>query len=365
MAEGVDAPLRVERGAVGRCEDDARGADGRADRARPHEPHAHRARRLIARARDDGRAHRKSRRLSARGRHTPRHLCRLERARKKCAFYADRVEHLFRPLAPPHVEDERPRSVGHVGRVLAGQAQAHVIFRQQHRAHARPDFRLALAHPEHLRERKAFERRVRHELYQALGPDALGYRATLLVRAQVAPDDRGAQRRVVPVQQNGAVHLSGEPDAGDLFGAHAFGREHRAHRRRARAPPVARVLLGPARVRRGERRVLDGRAGDDTSRLVNHERAAAARPDVDSDELHETFSGLKFYHPGGGLVIPCANGARTPRARAAPPTRTAGARATPRAGARARRPPTSPRGSVRPPSAGSSRASRRAPRRPC
>ncbi len=56
VAEGVQAAEAVQRGLVCRGKDNAAGSDGRGDRAGRDDPHADRARALIARARGNGRS---------------------------------------------------------------------------------------------------------------------------------------------------------------------------------------------------------------------------------------------------------------------------------------------------------------------
>src|SRR5690242_14889089 len=89
-----------------------------------------------------------------------------------------------------NVEEERARSVRNVRRALARQAQAHIVLRQKDCSDLLPDFGLVLAHPEHLRKREARERGVAGQLDETLRADPLRQRATLLVRALVAPDKR-------------------------------------------------------------------------------------------------------------------------------------------------------------------------------
>jgi len=82
------------------------------------------------------------------------------------------------------------------------------------------------------------------------------------------------------------VHLTRQADAGDILRAHAFGVKYLPDGPLARAPPVARVLLGPARGRRSEGRVLYGLGRNDAPALVNQYRARSARPNVYAEETH-------------------------------------------------------------------------------
>ena len=58
------------------------------------------------------------------------------------------------------VEQDRPRPVGLVHRVVAGEAEAHEVLRQQDVSDAGPDVRLVIADPDELRRGEPGERVV-------------------------------------------------------------------------------------------------------------------------------------------------------------------------------------------------------------
>jgi hypothetical protein len=74
--------------------------------------------------------------------------------------------------------------------------------------------------------------------------------------ALVAPDESGADDLVVFVEEDGAVHLAGKADGGDGFGRQTRNLQRFANCDGGGAPPVARILLGPAGLGAGKVGVL-------------------------------------------------------------------------------------------------------------
>jgi hypothetical protein len=64
------------------------------------------------------------------------------------------------------------------------------------------------------------------------------------------------------------MHLAGKSDGGDGFGGEARSLERFANGERRGAPPVARVLLRPARLRAGEIGVLLRTRSEDGAVLI-------------------------------------------------------------------------------------------------
>ena len=111
---------------------------------------------------------------------------------------------------------------------------------------------------------------------QLLEPDPLLDLGALRRRAAVVPEDRRADHVTAGVEHDEAVHLPGQADAGDVVDA------ERGERLLARAPPVGRVLLGPARLRCRERIVELG-ARQNRAGLVDGERLHPRRADIEAD----------------------------------------------------------------------------------
>ena len=82
------------------------------------------------------------------------------------------------------------------------------------------------------------------------------------------------------------MHLAGQPDAGDVTRSARRAVEHGPDGEPAGPPPVVRRLLGPAGLRRGEGRVVFSRGAEDAPAVVDEERPAAARADVDAEKRH-------------------------------------------------------------------------------
>ncbi len=149
-------------------------------------------------------------------------------------------EDLLAPATPPHVEPERARTVGDVGRAVAGHSQPHVVLGQQDRARRGEQRRLVTANPEELRRGETGHREVAGDRMQirhgGLELAALGEAAAIV------PEYGGTQRPLVLAQQRGAVHLPREADAAHRPAQRRVDGADRGSRCR---PPAVGVLLGP------------------------------------------------------------------------------------------------------------------------
>ena len=296
----VRAPRGRRRGrapAVGgvgrqRGEDDAGGAEHDRERPGAVDADAERAGGLVARAGDLGR-------LVRRGEPRARQL--------------QRVEHLLAPAAVRDVEEQRARCVGGVDRVLAGQSQPHVVLRQQHVADPRVDVGLVAPQPEQLRRRESGQRAIAGQLDQPVEPDALLDLGALRRRALVVPEDRRPQHALRLVEARRARASAREADRPT--------RRRQLRERRLRgAPPVLRILLGPARPRRRERIPCSARASTSPSRR-DRDPLDAGRADVEPDEAAPTLAMPRAPHRRARTPAPrpCA-----PVPRAAPARRSSG-----------------------------------------
>jgi hypothetical protein len=93
-------------------------------------------------------------------------------------------------------------------------------------------------------------------LDQSLGPHFLGKSAALRLCTYVTPDQRRADNVIFVIQHDGAMHLPGKADAGDVVPAQSGIRECIAHGQAAGSPPIGWILLGPSDLRRGKRGML-------------------------------------------------------------------------------------------------------------
>jgi len=80
--------------------------------------------------------------------------------------------------------------------------------------------RLVFAHPEKLGEREIRERRVAGEINETVCAELLGKFPDLGFGTLIAPDEGGADHVIVAIEQDGAMHLPGKSDAGNLIAAH-------------------------------------------------------------------------------------------------------------------------------------------------
>ena len=170
---------------------------------------------------------------------------------------------------------------------FAGETQTDVVFRQHYFADALPVLRLVFADPQEFREREIRQRRIAGQLDEAFEADGAIELFRLRFRPLITPDERGANDFVVFIEQDGAVHLAGETDSGDGTGIEAGKLQRFANGQSGRAPPVARVLLRPARLRAGKVGVLFRAGGEDRAEIVENDGARAAGSDVDAQDRND------------------------------------------------------------------------------
>ena len=180
----------------------------------------------------------------------------------------------------------RPRTVGLVHGVVAGEPEPEVVLGQEHVRGRSPDVGLVVADPHELGRGEPGQGVVAGDLDQALGsdrrPDGVAFGGGPLV----VPQDRRPEDLVRRIQQDEAVHLAGEPDRDDLGRRDAGRRQDRSDRVDAARPPQPGVLLAPQRPWDVEAVFRDPDPADGP-RLVDEDGLRRGGRDVDpEDEAH-------------------------------------------------------------------------------
>ena len=157
-------------------------------------------------------------------------------------------EDLRRPVAGREVEQDRPRPVGLVERVLAGEPEPDVVLGQEHVRDPAPDVRFVVADPDELGRGEARQGVVAGDLDEPLRTDGRPDGVALGGRALVVPQDGRPQDGIGRVEQDEAVHLAGQPDRDDVLARRAGRGEHRPDGGDGAVPPQVGRLLAPARV---------------------------------------------------------------------------------------------------------------------
>jgi hypothetical protein len=218
---------------------------------------------LIACASNHRSSHAKTGCICASLRKLSANILRFEKFWEQLHVNSSFGEDFARPRAVGYVEHQCSGSVGDVNGGFAGQPQTDVILRQHDFAHALPVLRLVLADPEKLCESEICQRRIAGQLDDAVKADGALELLGLRFGALVTPNQSGTNDLVILVKQDGAMHLAGKADGGDGLSGEARGLKRFANRDCRGAPPIARVLLRPARLRAGEIGVLFGARGED------------------------------------------------------------------------------------------------------
>jgi hypothetical protein len=143
------------------------------------------------------------------------------------------------------------------------------------------------ADPEKLRDCKVGEGWVTGELNESGGADFFRQLNTLFFGADIAPDKRGANGFAGSVERDRAMHLSGKTNARDLVTGNLCLGKSLADGNSASPPPVARVLLSPANLRRGKILMFFSGRAQQMTILVNHEHAGTASSNIYAKDVHK------------------------------------------------------------------------------
>ena len=217
---------------------------------------------------------------------------------QQLARNAERGEQLVIPVLGVDIEQQRPRSIGCIGRMnaAAGQApQQKTVDRSEGQLagfRPRPRALDMLQDPGHLGAGK-----IRVEPEPGAGADRrlepLVLEPLAILRgAPVLPHDGVVHRRAgLPVPDNGRFALIGQTDCQDIAGRGARLVERRARHRDHRRPDRLGIVLHPTRpgIELGEFLLL---AGHDIGIAIVDNRAAAARALVDGQQeffAHDSF----------------------------------------------------------------------------
>jgi hypothetical protein len=188
-----------------------------------------------------------------------------------------------------YVEKQSARSVGHVRGALASEAESDVILGKQKVSNAVPVFGFVFSNPKNFGEGEIRQSRIAGELNQALQTKSACEIAALFFCADVTPNDRGADDAAVFVKKDSAMHLAGEANAGNVFAREIRSLECVANRCAGGAPPVFRMLLGPADLRRGEGLMVFRGRRDNGAAAIDYDRARPARANVNPEYVDKSL----------------------------------------------------------------------------
>src|SRR5438876_1706704 len=288
VAKRVDAAARIKCGAISGGKNDAGSANRSADRSGRDDAHARGAGGLVACTGHNGRANAQTCFRGSFAGNFRAHGRRFAEQRQQAFIDFGALQHFPRPAAIGHIEKQRAGSVCHIGGVFAGEAEAHVVLRQHDGADALPICGLVLADPKQFRKREIRQRWIAGELNQPLLADFGGQVVALFFRADIAPDQSGTNDASLLVQHDRAVHLAGETDASNFFGAEIGARDGFTNRDAGGTPPILGVLFGPTDLRRSERLVLFRGGRNEAAAAIYDEGARASGTNVNPENVDRT-----------------------------------------------------------------------------
>ncbi len=228
VAEGVDPTLAVRQEAVRRSQHHPGGPEDDRQRAGASDPPAHGGSGLVAGT--GGHRH------TLEAPHDIAALAELGKPRRRDLQLGEK---LVAPAALGDVEEERPRGIGHVDAMPAGEPIAHVVLGQGDLPDAGVGRRLVLPHPEQLGGGEAGQGAVAGEPDETIAAASGLQRGALRRGALIVPEDRRADHLPAGVEAHQPVHLAGEADTEDL--GH-LGLEAVEHRPGPRHPHVGMLL---------------------------------------------------------------------------------------------------------------------------
>jgi len=293
VAEGLEIALPIRDRLVAVREDDAARAHRCRDDAGTYDAVAYGAGGLIPGTADDRCSGGQSGGLGGGAVDPAADHDRLMHRRQEVGVDSQPAEQPAVPVTRLHVEQQRAGRVAHLRGVLTCQPQPDVVLRQQHLERALEDARIMPADPEDLRRREARQRDVVDHADEPGPPagEALDFLA-LGRRPLVVPQQGGAQRLPGAVHEDAAVHLTAEPDAGDLGRTDAGLPADVADAADDGPPPVVRVLLRPAGPRRVDG-VFRARRGQNLALRVAEQRFRGGCADVDPEQKRHSRASLK------------------------------------------------------------------------
>ena len=262
-------------------EHDAAGAEGGGEHAGLDDAAADAAGGLVAAARGHGEVLGKAGPRGRVRREATGDFGPLERGGHEGGVDVQHAHQVLTPTAVAHVEQERAGGVGDVGGELAGEDIADVVLRKQDLGHARVVGGLLVAEPEDLGRGEASERGVADHLDQPALADALGDGVALRGGSLVAPEQGRADDAAVGIEEDGAVHLTGQTERLHVADAVAEGVGDAGEGLEGGFLPVGGVLLRPAGAG-GVQRVLDERGRDERAGFVDRDGLGAACADIES-----------------------------------------------------------------------------------
>jgi hypothetical protein len=100
--------------------------------------------------------------------------------------------------------------------------------------------------------------------------------------ALIAPDERGAQNFIVPIEEHSTVHLAAKADARNLRGRNGTIPQQLADSALTGLPPVMGILLRPTAARRSEGLVFVDGGSDDRACFVDQQGARPSCAHIDA-----------------------------------------------------------------------------------
>ena len=149
---------------------------------------------------------------------------------------------------------------------------------------ARPVLRFVFADPEKFGEREVGERWVAGELNDAGEAEDFFKFPRLFFGALITPNDGRANDVARGVQQNRAMHLTGEADTRHVIGSYVCLLHRFFYRCATGAPPIEWVLFGPAILWRCKRLMLMCAGCDDSASFVNEKRTRTGGSNVNAQK---------------------------------------------------------------------------------
>ncbi|MNK86794.1 hypothetical protein D3C87_1067130 [compost metagenome] len=283
VAERVHALARIRCKAVAAGKQHAGRPQRQQAGARLYHAQADSGRRIVARAAGQQHRVRNAPFLAQRGAYLRRGGAAFDQARHVLARQTGGGQHALGPVAFGHVQPQSAGSVGHVGDILARQAQGHVILGQQDLGRGAEQRWLVFLQPQQLGRREAGHGLVARDGAR-LGHQRLEFHA-FGKGARVVPQDGCAQHVLLLVEQGGAMHLARQRDAAQAGKRYRLGGADGGDDVQGGVPPVFGILFRPAGMGAGHAQGHAG-AGNDGLRVIGEDGLDFGSADIDTEISH-------------------------------------------------------------------------------
>ena len=296
----MQAPFGVECDGVTVCKDDATGTDTAIDHAAGDDTGPDCGCCIIATAGNDGNASRDAQQCCGSSAELAGDLRTFVEPWEPRTGDPQRGQDFGRIIACADVHQECAGTIGDICCVDITQHEADVVFGEHDVGDAGVVCGFVIAHPEDFGSLEPGQSRITRDGEESFSADFLGDFGALCCGTLIVPQQGRADDGVGVVEEDRAVHLTGQADAADVCRVDAT--DDGADCLLGATPPIRGVLFAPERLW-GRNGVLGESAGDNGTFAITDDCFGAGRSDIEPDEERHS-DGLYTDERGEACLAP-------------------------------------------------------------